>query len=99
MMSWFCLAPDISSVLPTGYLTEHAQQLSESLLSYITDDKGQMASQKSHNQWHGGTVGPKPMSFDFNFLNVYLFLKERQSSSRGGAEREGDTESQAGSRL
>ena len=35
------------------------------------------------------------------FLNVYLFLRdrERQSMSRGGAEREGDTESKAGSRL
>ena len=33
------------------------------------------------------------------FFNVYLFLRERQSSSRGGAEREGDTESGAGSRL
>ena len=35
------------------------------------------------------------------FLNVYLFLRdwERQSMSRGGAEREGDTESEAGSWL
>ena len=33
------------------------------------------------------------------FLNAYLFLRERQSESRGGAEREGDTESEAGSRL
>ena len=34
-------------------------------------------------------------------FNVYSFLKdrERQSISRGGAEREGDTESEAGSRL
>ena len=34
-------------------------------------------------------------------FNVYLFLRdgERQSMSRGGAEREGDTESKAGSRL
>ena len=35
----------------------------------------------------------------FFFLNVYLFLKERQSMSMGGAERGGDTESKAGSRL
>ena len=37
----------------------------------------------------------------FNFFYVYLFLKdtERQRTSRGGAEREGDTESKAGSRL
>ena len=32
-------------------------------------------------------------------FNVYLFLKERQSVNRGGSEREGDTESEAGSRL
>ena len=30
---------------------------------------------------------------------VYLFLRERQSMSWGEAEREGDTESEAGSRL
>ena len=34
-----------------------------------------------------------------NCLNVYLFLRERQSVSGGGAEREGDTQSEAGSRL
>ena len=28
-----------------------------------------------------------------------MFIFERQSASRGGAEREGDTESEAGSRL
>ena len=35
------------------------------------------------------------------FLNVYAFLRdrERQSMSREGAERGGDTESKAGSRL
>ena len=35
------------------------------------------------------------------FFNVYLFLRERegQSMSRGGAEREEDAESKAGSRL
>ena len=35
-------------------------------------------------------------------FNVYLFLRKRdrrQSTSREGAEREGDTESEAGSRL
>ena len=53
--------------------------------------------------------------FFFKFLNVYLLLrkrelarlrdweterlKQRQSMSRGGAEKEGDTESEAGSRL
>ena len=35
------------------------------------------------------------------FFNVCLFLREgeKQSTRRGGAEREGDTESEAGSRL
>ena len=35
----------------------------------------------------------------FNFFNVYLFLRERKSVSGGGAETEGDTESEAGSRI
>ena len=33
------------------------------------------------------------------FLNVYLFLREGQNVSGGGAEREGDTEFEAGSRF
>ena len=33
------------------------------------------------------------------FLNVYLFLRQRESMNRGGAEREGDTESETGSGL
>ena len=37
------------------------------------------------------------MGLPFFFFNVYLFL--RQSVSRGGAERKGNTESKAGSRL
>ena len=32
-------------------------------------------------------------------FNIYLFMRERHSVSGGGAEREGDTESKAGSRL
>ena len=38
---------------------------------------------------------------NFNFFNIYSFLRfrERQSMSGWGAEREGDTESKAGSRL
>ena len=37
----------------------------------------------------------------FNFFNVYFYFwdRERQSMSWGGADREGDTESKAGSRL
>ena len=33
------------------------------------------------------------------FFNVYFWDRERQSMNEGGAEREGDTESEAGSRL
>ena len=33
------------------------------------------------------------------FFNIYLFLRQRESMNGGGAEREGDTESEAGSRL
>ena len=44
-----------------------------------------------------------PVSFFFfnlkAFFNVYLFLRARESESGGGAEREGDTESTAGSGL
>ena len=41
-----------------------------------------------------------PVSF-LHFLNVYLFLRERERerASKGGAERGGDTESETGSRL
>ena len=37
----------------------------------------------------------------FLFFYIYLFLigRERQNTSGGGAEREGDTKSEAGSRL
>ena len=34
-----------------------------------------------------------------NFLMFYLFLRERDTMSRGGAEQERDTESEAGSGL
>ena len=34
-----------------------------------------------------------------NFFDVSLFLRERENISRGGAERERETESEAGSRL
>ena len=34
-----------------------------------------------------------------HFFNVYLFLRQRESTNGGGAERKGDTESEAGSRL
>ena len=45
-------------------------------------------------------VNAHSTSLKKNFFNVYSFFdKERQSVSGGGAEREGDTESGAGSRL
>ena len=39
--------------------------------------------------------------YSFFFLIFFMFISEteRQSTSGGGAEREGDTESEAGSRL
>ena len=43
-----------------------------------------------------GLVWDEMLLFFF-FFNLYLFLRERQSVSRGGTEREGDTESKAGS--
>ena len=44
------------------------------------------------------SLSPSPGS-DFFFFNVSLFLREKQSVIRGGAEREGDAASEAGSRL
>ena len=39
-------------------------------------------------------------SFFFSFfLCLFIFERQRQSTSRGGVEREGDTESKAGFRL
>ena len=47
---------------------------------------------------HWATQAPL---FFFIFFNVFIYFldRERQSMSRGGAEREGDTDSEAGSRL
>ena len=33
------------------------------------------------------------------FLSLFIFEREKQSAKGGGAEREGDTDSEAGSRL
>ena len=56
-----------------------------------------------------GTPSPMPTEslrllfstfFNFNFnFNFYFWNRERQSMNGGGAEREGDTEAKAGSRL
>ena len=47
--------------------------------------------------------GSKGGIYILNIFNVYLFLRERerkrQSASGGGSDREGDTESEEGSRL
>ena len=37
--------------------------------------------------------------FSLKFFNMYLFLRERVREREVGAEREGDTESEAGSRF
>ena len=42
------------------------------------------------------------VSFFFNFFSTFIYFfgdRERQSMNGGGSEREGDTESEAGSRL
>ena len=47
-------------------------------------------------------AGKNTVTFSFFlifFFNVYLFLGQRESMNGGGAEREGDTESETGSRL
>ena len=46
------------------------------------------------------TIGEADV-FIFIYINVFMFIfeRERQSISGGGAERKGDTESEAGSRL
>ena len=50
-------------------------------------------------KWFGTqtTMECRKSLFFFKFFNVYLFLRERQTDRE--AEREGDTESEAGSRL
>ena len=45
-------------------------------------------------------VQKKQHFFLILFFNVYLFLRQRETEhEQGGSEREGDTESEAGSRL
>ena len=39
------------------------------------------------------------ISVSFSLFLVFIFERERERTSRGGAEREGDTELEAGSRL
>ena len=51
------------------------------------------------DKWSYLSGGIKLLFFFLIVLNVYLFVRERQSVSGGGAERGGDTESKAGLRL
>ena len=55
-------------------------------------------AQRVPNKMSPKTPTPRHIIIKF-FFNFCLFLRERQSTSRGGAEKEGDTESEAGSRL
>ena len=51
--------------------------------------------------WNPSSMSSSMEFFLFHFFNISLFLREREREnvSREGAEREGDTESEAGSRL
>ena len=54
--------------------------------------------------WRASGESPRALNkesffFNFVFFFEYLFIFERQRVSGGGTEREGDTESEAGSRL
>ena len=60
-------------------------------LQLILPVLGTMWVQCCHNFWF--------IKKNFFLMFVYFWRKERQSRSRGGAEREGDTESEAGSTL
>ena len=53
-----------------------------------------------HSVWITSSDFPKlsRLSLLKFFFNVYLFLRQRQSMNGRGAEREGDTESEAGSK-
>ena len=54
------------------------------------------------NIWEGGNKKREERETKhrrFFLMFIYLFLRERKSTSRVGAEREGGTKSKAGSRL
>ena len=54
---------------------------------------GEIPPEVGFGGWGGG-----PVSLFFSTF-IYFGDRERQSTNRGGAEREGDTESETGSRL
>ena len=57
--------------------------------------------EKSKENQESDVWSQETSNFFLIFLHIYLFLRdrERQSMSRGGAEREGHTEFEAGCRL
>ena len=63
-------------------------------------------SQQTHEKMlnithHQGNWSIVLLFFYFLFFSTFIYIwdRERQSMNRGGAEREGDTESETGSRL
>ena len=63
-----------------------------------------MLSSYESSRWHllpiqGYFIYIEILLFFFNFFFQRLFLGQRQSMNGRGAEREGDTESETGSRL
>ena len=70
----------------------------------LTSKKVVLALWRLCQDWEG--IEPEQIPPDLycsllfkKFFNVYLFLRERWNASRRGAEREGDTDSEASSRL
>ena len=93
------LSPFLSLPLPHSYSVD-LSKTNKTLKKSKRKKESWVPRQVLEGQW-------KPVE-DNNFLfylfiyyfNVYLFLeRQRQSMSRGGTEREGDAESEAGSRL
>ena len=102
------MSPKLQPLLPQKVLTQ-AAGLTVLSQKVFTQAAGLRAlSQKVLTQAAGLTVYVSffPLGlcvhlfFSFFFFNVYLFLGHRETEhERGGAEREGDTESETGTRL
>ena len=67
------------------------------LYEVFTDCKGNMEGGKILSSWGASNTFTKERGLNFFFM--FLFIFERERVSRGGTEREGATESKAGSRL
>ena len=67
-------------------------------LQYLPDYLSSPAAPQSNEPTIMATTNMCCVAFKF-FFNVYLFFREGQSVNGEGAEREGGTESEAGSRL